>query len=175
MFAVIRTGGKQYRVAEQDRIVVERLAVEPGAIVALSDVLMIAPDGEAPTFEKDALGRAAVFAEVLEQTRGEKIIVFKKIRRQNHRRKRGHRQDLTVLRIAAISPTGERPADLEARAAEAKAGAAAKNEARKAKEATDASSAEPKKAAAKPKAARAKAAAKPKAKAKPKTKAKKEE
>lgn len=109
MYAVIRTGGKQYRVAENDRIVVERLAGEPGDTLAIEDVLMIA-DGEAPpVVGAPVIEKAAVFAEVVEQTRSGKILVFKKKRRKNYRRTKGHRQDQTVLRITGISATGEKP------------------------------------------------------------------
>ena len=165
MFAVIRTGGKQYRVAKDDRIVVERLTGEPGALVEIDDVLMIGEAGKAPTLGTDELGKAAVFAEVVEQTRGEKIVVFKKNRRAGYRRRGSHRQLLTVLRIADISACGKKPA---------KAAAKAKDEAPKA----DAAAAEPAaveekpKAEAKPKAPpKAKPKAKPEAKAKPKAKA----
>ncbi|MGF1639397.1 MAG: 50S ribosomal protein L21 [Rhodospirillales bacterium] len=109
MFAVIRTGGKQYRVAENDRITVEKLPGEPGSRITLSDVLMIGGDGSPPTVGT-GLGSAAVFAEVVSQGLGDKVLVFKKKRRKNHRRLKGHRQQLTVLRIEGISPTGEPPA-----------------------------------------------------------------
>jgi large subunit ribosomal protein L21 len=110
MFAVIKTGGKQYRVSKDDVIAVEKLAGAPGDLVEIGDVLMLSEEGQEPTVGTPIIDKAAVFAEVLDQTRGKKIIVFKKQRRQNHRRKNGHRQDLTVLRIEAISPTGEKPA-----------------------------------------------------------------
>jgi large subunit ribosomal protein L21 len=109
MYAVIRTGGKQYRVAENQRITVERMAGEPGDTVRLDDVLMISEEGQAPLVGPPGLDKAAVFAEVVEQTRGDKIIVFKKNRRKNYRRKKGHRQDLTLLRIAGISASGKDP------------------------------------------------------------------
>ena len=109
MFAVIRTGGKQYRVAKDDKIVVEKLTGEPGAMVELADVLMIGDDGKAPTVGSPVIDKAAVFAEVVEQSRADKIIVFKKHRRKNYRRTRGHRQEQTVLRIVDVSPTGTRP------------------------------------------------------------------
>lgn len=109
MYAVIKTGGKQYRVAKDDRLAVERLPAEPGTMIALSPVLMIGEAGKAPTVGTPVIDKAAVFAEVLEQGRGEKIIVFKKKRRQNYRRKNGHRQDLTMLKILHVSPTGEAP------------------------------------------------------------------
>jgi large subunit ribosomal protein L21 len=110
MFAVIRTGGKQYRVAENDRITVEKLAGEPGSTVTLSDVLMIGGGEAQPLIAGADLDKAAVFAEVVSQTRGDKILVFKKKRRQNYRRLKGHRQELTVLRIDGISPSGKAPA-----------------------------------------------------------------
>ncbi|TVR98136.1 MAG: 50S ribosomal protein L21 [Rhodospirillales bacterium] len=110
MFAVIRTGGKQYRVSENDRIRVERLRAPAGATITLDDVLMVGGSGEAPLVHGPALASAAVFAEVLGHPRGDKILIFKKKRRKNHRRLKGHRQDLTELRITAISPTGEAPA-----------------------------------------------------------------
>ena len=109
MFAGIRTGGKQYRVAENDRITVEKLAGEPGSTVTLSDVLMIGGGEVQPLFAGADLDQAAVFAEVVSQTRGDKILVFKKKRRQNYRRLKGHRQELTVLRIDGISPSGKAP------------------------------------------------------------------
>jgi large subunit ribosomal protein L21 len=102
MFAVIRTGGKQYRVAQDQLITVERLAGEPGASVTLDEVLMLGGEG-AIQIGTPVLAGASVTAEVVEQTRGPKIIIFKKKRRQNYRRKKGHRQDLTVLKITAIA------------------------------------------------------------------------
>lgn len=101
MFAVIKTGGKQYRVAKDDVIAVEKLPAEAGASVELGEVLMLS-DGGAVEIGAPLLKGAKVTAEVVEQTRGDKIIVFKKKRRKNYRRKKGHRQDLTVLKITAI-------------------------------------------------------------------------
>jgi large subunit ribosomal protein L21 len=98
MFAVIRTGGKQYRVAPGDVIKVEKLEVEAGSTISLDEVLMVDGKIGAPL-----LAGATVSAEVVAQDRGPKLIIFKKKRRQNYRRKNGHRQDLTVLRIGAIS------------------------------------------------------------------------
>jgi len=109
MFAVIKTGGKQYRVVKDDRIVVEKLNGEPGSMVEFNDVLMIGESGKVPTIGLPRLDKAAVFAEVLEQGRADKIIVFKKKRRKNYRRTKGHRQDQTVLRIIDVSPTGTKP------------------------------------------------------------------
>lgn len=98
MFAVIRTGGKQYKVAPNDVIRVEKLPGAAGDTVTLDDVIMVGEKIGTPRVEG-----ASVTATLLEQGRGEKIIVFKKKRRQNYRRKKGHRQDLTVLRITAIT------------------------------------------------------------------------
>lgn len=116
MFAVIKSGGKQYRVAKDDIITVERLLGEPGDTVALDTVLMMGEDGKAPTVGTPVIDKAAVFAEVVEQSRADKIIVFKKQRRQNHRRKNGHRQLQTVLRILEVSPTGTKPKGAKAAA-----------------------------------------------------------
>jgi large subunit ribosomal protein L21 len=101
MFAVIRTGGKQYKVAKDDVISVEKLAAEPGASVELTEVLMIG-EGAGVATGTPVLEDASVSATVVEQTRAAKIIVFKKKRRHNYRRKKGHRQQLTVLRITDI-------------------------------------------------------------------------
>lgn len=102
MFAVIRTGGKQYKVAEGDVVKVEKLAADAGSTVTLDEVLMVAGNGSEPKVGTPLVQGASVTATVLEQGRGPKIIVFKKKRRQNYRRKKGHRQDLTVLRITGI-------------------------------------------------------------------------
>ncbi len=102
MFAVIKTGGKQYKVAKDDVIEVEKLPGEAGAAVDLTEVLMLSDGGKVET-GKPLVAGAKVSAEVVEQTRGDKIIVFKKRRRKNYRRKKGHRQDLTVLKITGIS------------------------------------------------------------------------
>ena len=103
MFAIVRTGGKQYRVAAGDKIVVEKLAGEAGDTVTLGDVLLAGDGGELrPT---DGL---TVSAEIIAQAKGDKVIVFKKRRRHNYRRKKGHRQQHTILRITAI---GDRKAE----------------------------------------------------------------
>jgi len=115
MFAVIRTGGKQYKVAKDDVISVEKLPAEPGAVVELTEVLMIGEGAEVAT-GTPLLGGASVSATVVEQTRAAKIIVFKKKRRHNYRRKKGHRQQLTVLRINEI--TGSNGPQREERAAD---------------------------------------------------------
>lgn len=110
MFAVIKSGGKQYKVAANDVIVVESLKGEPGATVQLSEVLMIGEEGKAPSVGAPLLDKAAVFAEVVEQSRADKIVVFKKKRRKGYRRKTGHRQHQTVLRITDISASGKKSA-----------------------------------------------------------------
>ena len=105
MFAVIRTGGKQYKVAPNDVIAVEKLAGEPGATVELAEVLMVG-DGAAVSTGTPLLAGASVSATLVEQRRADKIIVFKKKRRQNYRRKNGHRQYQTLLRITGINAEG---------------------------------------------------------------------
>ncbi|MEP9349887.1 50S ribosomal protein L21 [Xanthobacter sp. KR7-225] len=99
MFAVIKTGGKQYRVAADDVITVDKIEAEAGASVSFP-VLMLG--GESIVVGAPLVEGAAVTAEVVEQTRGDKVIAFKKRRRQNSRRKRGFRADLTVVRITEI-------------------------------------------------------------------------
>ncbi len=101
MFAIIRTGGKQYKVSKDDQITVEKIDAEAGKKVEIEDVLMVS-DGKKTTIGTPAVKGAKVVAEIVEQTRGDKIIVFKKKRRQNYRRKKGHRQNLTVLKIKDI-------------------------------------------------------------------------
>jgi large subunit ribosomal protein L21 len=100
MFAVIKTGGKQYKVAKNDVILVEKLAGEPGASVSL-EVLMIG-DGANVTIGAPVVKGASVSAEVVDQEKADKVIIFKKHRRHNYRRKRGHRQKLTALKITDI-------------------------------------------------------------------------
>lgn len=124
MFAVVRTGGKQYRVAEGDKIVVEKIDGEAGSSVTLGDVLL-AGDGS----ELKPVDGLTVTAEVIAQAKGEKVIVFKKRRRHNYRRKNGHRQQHTILKIVAIGEQQKKaakakkaeaaPAEAEAPAAEA--------------------------------------------------------
>ncbi|MGQ0676409.1 MAG: 50S ribosomal protein L21 [Rhodospirillales bacterium] len=101
MFAVIKSGGKQYKVAKDDVIEVEKLAAEAGKQVELKDVLMLSDAGKVEIGTPLVKG-ASVTAEVVKQARGPKVIVFKKRRRKNYRRKKGHRQDLMVLKITAI-------------------------------------------------------------------------
>jgi large subunit ribosomal protein L21 len=101
MFAIVKTGGKQYRVAVGDNITVERLDGEVGADISLDNVLALG--GDAPKVGTPIVAGASVKAKILQQPRGTKVIVFKKKRRKNYRRKRGHRQELTVLKIEEIS------------------------------------------------------------------------
>jgi large subunit ribosomal protein L21 len=97
MFAVVRTGGKQYRVAAGDKIAVEKLAGEAGDTITLGDVLL-AGEGE----KLSDAGKVTVSAEIIAQAKSEKVLVFKKRRRHNYRRKNGHRQQMTLLRITAV-------------------------------------------------------------------------
>ena len=125
MYAVVRTGGKQYRVAKDDVIRVERLGGAVGSTVELADVLMVG-DGARTEIGAPAVSGARVVAEVVEQTRDAKLLVFKKKRRKNHRRLRGHRQELTVLRITDILP--DAPAAAASAEAPAEADGAAEAE-----------------------------------------------
>jgi large subunit ribosomal protein L21 len=102
MFAVIRTGGKQYKVAQDDVIRVETLAGAKGDTVALGEVLMVGDENGA-TVGTPTVAGASVSAEVVDQVKADKVLIFKKKRRHNYRRKRGHRQPLTVLKITGIS------------------------------------------------------------------------
>jgi large subunit ribosomal protein L21 len=106
MYAVIKTGGKQYRVQPGDVLVVEKLAGEPGADVAFGEVLMLG-DGDAITVGAPLVDGASVSATLIETRKGEKVKIFKKIRRQGYRRTRGHRQTETVLRVTAIDGAGK--------------------------------------------------------------------
>jgi large subunit ribosomal protein L21 len=107
MFAVIRTGGKQYRVAAEDVIKIEKVAGDPGEIVQFGEVLLVG--GDNVTVGAPTVAGASVAAEVLEQGRGPKVIAFKKRRRKNSRRKRGHRQEFTLLRVTEILTDGAKP------------------------------------------------------------------
>ena len=121
MFAIVRTGGKQYRVAAGDKIAVEKLPGNAGDTVSLDDVLLAGDGGEV----KDAKG-LVVSAEIIAQERGEKVIVFKKRRRHNYRRRNGHRQQMTLLRILAVggeeTKAAKKAAAPKAETAEAGAG-----------------------------------------------------
>ena len=172
MYALVRTGGKQYRVAKDDTILVERISADEGAEVILDDIVMLG-DGDKVTIGTPRVEGAAVSATVVSQTRGPKIIIFRRKRRKNHRRTQGHRQDLTLLKINAIAEDGKalKPKAAPAKKAAAKADAAPKAAAKKAAPKAEAkadATAAPKKAAAKKapakKAATKKAAAKKAAK-----------
>jgi len=159
MFAVIRTGGKQYRVAPNDVIKVERLPGAAGEVIELAEVLMLG-DGDKVTVGAPLIGGACVGASVIAQGQGDKVLVFKKKRRHNYRRKNGHRQDLTILRITEILTDGQKPSKtVEAKPAPvAKAKkVSAKKKAAAVAEAKPKAAAKPKAKAAKPKAAKAKA------------------
>ena len=151
MFAVVRTGGKQYRVAAGDKIAVEKLAGEAGDTITLGDILLA---GEGDTME-DA-GKVTVSAEIIAQAKSEKVTVFKKRRRHNYRRKNGHRQMMTLLRITDIGTEGAKkkaaPKKAEAKADDADTTAPAK----KADKADKADAPKAKKAAPKKDAAPAK-------------------
>ncbi len=116
MFAVVRTGGKQYRVAAGDKIAVEKLAGEAGDKITLGDVLIAGNEGEIA----DAAS-IVVSAEIIAQAKSEKVIVFKKRRRHNYRRRNGHRQQMTLLRILAVGGEEKKAAKKAAPQAEAAA------------------------------------------------------
>jgi large subunit ribosomal protein L21 len=120
MFAIVRTGGKQYRVSPGDKIVVEKLAGEAGDSITLSDVLL-AGDGS----DLKGTDGLTIAAEIVAQAKGEKVIVFKKRRRHNYRRKKGHRQQHTILKIVSIGGQGQQAAPAQAAAAPAKSDAPA--------------------------------------------------
>jgi large subunit ribosomal protein L21 len=114
MFAVLRTGGKQYRVAAGDKIAVEKLAGEAGDTITLGDILLAGEGGEI----KDAAG-LVVSAEIIAQAKSEKVIVFKKRRRHNYRRKNGHRQQMTLLRILSVGGAEKKVAKKAAKSEDA--------------------------------------------------------
>ena len=160
MFAVIKAGGKQYRVIEDQILKVEGVQGEPGTIVQLGDVIMLG--GDTPQIGSPMIEGASVAAEILDHVRGAKVIAFKKRRRKNSRRKRGHRQDFVLIRISEILTQGAKPTKGPKPKPEAKAKApeaAAENE--------DGDEKARKKPAKKP-AAKAKAKDKPAAKGKKK-------
>jgi large subunit ribosomal protein L21 len=161
MFAVIKTGGLQYRVAEDEKVRIGRIAGEPGEIVQIGNVLMLG--GDNPQLGSPTVSGASVAVEIVEQSRGRKIIAFKKRRRKNSRRKRGFRPEYTVVRISEILTDGKAPTK------KAKGKPAPKPKAEKPE--GEAAETKPKaKAAAKPKAAAKKPASKAKTAAKPKAK-----
>jgi large subunit ribosomal protein L21 len=171
MFAVIRTGGKQYRVAADEMIRVDKIAGAPGDLVEFGEVLVVG--GETPTLGTPTVSGATVAGEVIEQGRGDKVIAFKKRRRKSSRRKRGHRQEFTLVRITEILTEGKRPSPIERKAkparqpVEAAAGEASEPAAADADSAPQATRGKASKSKAKPKtAAKAKAPAKKPAAAK---------
>ncbi|MES2451757.1 MAG: 50S ribosomal protein L21 [Pseudomonadota bacterium] len=120
MFAVVRTGGKQYRVAAGDKIVVEKLDGEAGASITLADVLLAGEGSELQSVEG-----LTVSAEIIAQAKADKVIIFKKKRRHNYRRKNGHRQQHTILKITAIGAQEKKAKAKKADAAPATAEAEA--------------------------------------------------
>ena len=164
MFAVFKTGGKQYRVAAEDVLKVGKVKGEPGEIVEFGEVLVVG--GEGVTLGAPTVAGATVAAEVLEQARGPKIIAFKKRRRKNSRRKIGHRQEFTLLRITEILTDGKKPSkQAQPRPKRAPAATASEQSAGAAAAATSAEDGAP--------TARKTAAKKEKSKAKPPAKEKK--
>ncbi|MBI1202372.1 MAG: 50S ribosomal protein L21 [Rhodopseudomonas sp.] len=107
MFAVIKAGGKQYRVAAEDVIRIDRVSAEPGQVVEFGEVLVLG--GDTPTVGAPTVAGAMVAGEVVQHTRGDKVIAFKKRRRKNSRRKRGFRHDFSVIRITEILTNGAKP------------------------------------------------------------------
>jgi large subunit ribosomal protein L21 len=170
MFAVFKTGGKQYRVAAEDVIKVGKVKGEPGEIVEFGEVLVVG--GDSLSLGVPTVAGATVAAEVLDQARGPKIIAFKKRRRKNSRRKIGHRQEFTLLRITEILTDGKKPSKQAQprvkRAAAPKAPAAAGDVAETAAPARKASAKKADKPKAKPAARDKKAAAKGSSKGKKK-------
>jgi large subunit ribosomal protein L21 len=167
MFAVIKAGGKQYRVAAEDKIKIDGIDREPGDIVEFGEVLMLG--GDNPQVGAPTISGAMVAGEVLQHTRGEKVIAFKKRRRKNSRRKRGYRHDFTVIRITEILTDGKKPSAAKPRPEPKPKAAKPEGEETEAKAAKGKAPA--KKAAAKKPAAKkapAKKAAKPAAKGKKK-------
>jgi large subunit ribosomal protein L21 len=160
MFAVIKTGGLQYRVTEDETVRIGRIAGEPGEIVQIGNVLMLG--GENPQLGAPTVSGASVAVEIVQQSRGRKIIAFKKRRRKNSRRKRGFRPEYTVVRISEILTDGKAPTK------KAKGKPAPKPKAEKPE--GEAGEAKPKAKAAKPKTAAKKPASKAKSAAKPKAK-----
>ena len=174
MFAVFKTGGKQYRVATEDVLKVGKVKGEPGEIVEFGEVLVVG--GDSVSLGAPTVAGATVAAEVLQQARGPKIIAFKKRRRKNSRRKIGHRQEFTLLRITEILTDGKKPSkQAQPRPRRAPAAAASEQSAGAAAAATSAEDGAPtaRKTAAKKEKSKAKPAArekKPAAKAKSKKK-----
>ncbi|MEM6538483.1 MAG: 50S ribosomal protein L21 [Pseudomonadota bacterium] len=133
MYAVVKTGGKQYRVQKDDILAVEKLESDAGATVTLDSVLMVG-EGDDVTIGAPFIDGASVAAEVLEHKRARKVVIFKKRRRQNYRRKKGHRQHQTILRVTDILTDGKKPS------AQPKKAAAPKKEAAETPKAAETSS-----------------------------------
>jgi large subunit ribosomal protein L21 len=125
MYAVVKTGGKQYRVTAGDIIEIEKLEGDAGATITFGEILSLSGEGKNEIGAPLVKG-AAVEAQILAQTKGDKVIIFKKKRRHNYRRKNGHRQQLTAVQITGISLNGTSLAKAEARAPKAKAAPQAK-------------------------------------------------
>ncbi|WP_040619061.1 50S ribosomal protein L21 [Rhodovulum sp. PH10] len=123
MFAVIKTGGKQYRVAADDLVQVDTIAGEPGDTVTFGEVLVVG--GDETLLGTPTVAGACVAGELVSQGRGPKVIAFKKRRRKNSRRKRGHRQDFSLVRITEILTDGRQPSGKAAAPADAPAGESA--------------------------------------------------
>ncbi|RIV89308.1 50S ribosomal protein L21 [Aurantiacibacter zhengii] len=158
MFAVVRTGGKQYRVAEGDKIAVEKLAGDAGETIVLDDVLLAGEGADLADASK-----VTVSAEVIAQAKSEKVTVFKKRRRHNYRRKNGHRQQMTLLRITAVGEGKSAPKKAAAKKEEAPRAEASAEEAKATETKAPAKKATPKKEAAADKKPAAKKAAPKKA------------
>ena len=170
MFAVIKTGGKQYRVAPEDVIRIDRIDGEPGKVVEFGEVLVVG--GETPAIGAPTVSGASVAGELIAHERGDKVIAFKKRRRKNSRRKRGFREEFTLIRITEILTDGKKanktasPRPKRAPAPAAEAGAEAQETAAAAEGATAKKAKKAPKAKAKAPAARAKPKNKPKGKPK---------
>ncbi len=109
MYAVVKTGGKQYKVAENDLLRIEKIEAEAGSIITLNEVLLVANDNNDVTVGKPLIDGASVAVEVLSQRRARKIVIFKKRRRKSSRTKNGHRQHFTLVRISEILTQGATP------------------------------------------------------------------
>jgi large subunit ribosomal protein L21 len=147
MFAVFKTGGKQYRVAAEDVLKIEKVKGEPGEIVEFGEVLVVG--GDSVTLGAPMVAGATIAAEVLDQARGPKIIAFKKRRRQNSRRKIGHRQEFTLIRITEILTDGKKPSQTVPPRPKRAAAPAPAADAAATAEASDDAPASPRKASAK--------------------------
>ncbi|MBO44795.1 MAG: 50S ribosomal protein L21 [Rhodospirillaceae bacterium] len=130
MFAVIKTGGKQYKVAKDDVVRIEKLDAKTGSKVAFDNVLMVG-NTDTQTIGTPVVPGASVAGTVMEQTRDPKILVFKRKRRQGYRRLKGHRQHVTLVKITDILTDGKKPSKSKKTAADIKDGAAPKAEAKK--------------------------------------------